>query len=145
MLGLPVVRSARSVRREAAGPFRTIADEEQMRGIRVVALLLATAASPALAQRVPRVKIDSTPDLNVFLRARGDTLWFTPFAESIPGKPRSSTTTVIFRDSGAVMIVNAEQLPMPPELVRIYRFFLQQARECPNPVQGCELDHALLP
>ena len=116
-----------------------------MRGILVGALLLAAAAASASAQRVAKVTIDSMPDLNVFLRARGDTLWFTPFAESIPGKPRNSTTTVIFRDSGAVMIVNAGRLPVPPELVRIYRFFLQQARECPNPVQGCELDHALLP
>ena len=116
-----------------------------MRGIRMLALLLVGAASPAHAQRETRVRIDTLPDLNVFLRARADTLWFTPYAEALEGKPRMPTTIVVFRDTGAAMIVDGKPITMPPELVRIYRFFLQQARECPKPFQGCELDHALLP
>jgi hypothetical protein len=118
-----------------------------MRPTTFLAVLALTALANALdAQSPPRaVGIDTTPAvLNLFLRARGDTLWTTFVADSRRVTATDSTAVVVFHGADAAMLIGGRQFALPPSLARIYRSFLAEARECQRPAPGCELDSELM-
>lgn len=118
-----------------------------MRVTYVLAVTLCAAVPSVRAQTParPPARDSAVRDLNAFLRARGDTLWYTQIAAGRPGKPTGlPTLTLLVRDTAVLMVAGSRRVPLPPSMARVFRDFYQQARACPRPAEGCEMDRALL-